>query len=181
MMIELFIRFFLIGAFTIGGGLATIPHLIDLSQVTGWFDEVFLMRMIAISESTPGPIGINLATIVGIRSAGLFGGLVASFAISLTGITVMLLIAPSLTHYRNHRLVKRALQGLRPTMLSLILSSALILWVRTIFEIIDQPILLGYGIAIIIISGLGLALFKLKSFHIILLCALCGWGISFIL
>ena len=97
MMIELFIRFFLIGAFTIGGGLATIPHLIELSAVTGWFDEKFLMTMIAISESTPGPIGINMATVVGVKSAGLFGGLIASLAVSLAGIGVMLLIAPSLT------------------------------------------------------------------------------------
>lgn len=181
MMIELFIRFFLIGAFTIGGGLATIPHLIELSQVTGWFDEKFLMTMIAISESTPGPIGINMATVVGVRSAGVFGGVVASVAVSLAGIIVMLLIAPSLTKYRNNVLLKRVLQGLRPTMIGLILSSAFILWSRTFSDLMLSPILLGYGILLVTISWIGLQTFKLKSFHIIIICALCGWGISFIL
>ncbi len=181
MMLELFIRFFLIGAFTIGGGLATIPHLIELSAVTGWFDEKFLMTMIAISESTPGPIGINMATVVGVKSAGLFGGLVASLAVSLAGIVVMLLIAPSLTKYRNNILLKRVLQGLRPTMLGLILSSAFILWSRTFIDIVDNPFLLGYGLFLVIVSWLGLQFFKLKSFQIIVVCALCGWGLSFIL
>jgi chromate transporter len=181
MMIELFIRFFLIGAFTIGGGLATIPHLIELSQVTGWFDEKFLITMIAISESTPGPIGINMATVVGVKSAGLFGGLVASVAVSLAGIGVMLLIAPSLTKYRNNILLKRVLKGLKPTMLGLILSSAFILWTRTFWDLMLSPILLGYGVMLIVLSWIGLQVFKLKSFQIILLCALCGWGLSFIL
>lgn len=181
MMIELFIRFFLIGAFTIGGGLATIPHLIELSQVTGWFDESFLMTMIAISESTPGPIGINMATVIGVKSAGLFGGVIASIAVSLAGIIVMLIIAPSLTKYRNNILLKRVLQGLRPTMLGLILSSAFILWSRTFLELVLNPVLLAYGLALVIISWVSLHTLKLKSFHIIIICALCGWGISFIL
>jgi chromate transporter len=181
MILNLFIRFLLIGTFTIGGGLATIPHLIELSQTTGWFSESFLMTMIAISESTPGPIGINMATVVGVKIAGLFGGIVASIGVSLSGIILMLMIAPSLSKYRNNRVVIRILKGLRPTMLALILSSAFLLWSRTVLDLLFNPILIGYGVVmVVILSGL-LVKFNLKSYQIILISALCGWGLSFIL
>jgi chromate transporter len=181
MIFNLFIRFLLIGTFTIGGGLATIPHLIELSQVTGWFSESFLMTMIAISESTPGPIGINMATVVGVRVAGVFGGLVASIGVSLAGIILMLIIAPSLSKYRNNRIVVRILKGLKPTMIALILSSAFLLWSRTVMDLFFHPILVGYGIVMVIALSALLVKFQLKSYQIILISALCGWGLSFIL
>jgi chromate transporter len=181
MIINLFIRFLLIGTFTIGGGLATIPHLIELSQTTGWFSESFLMTMIAISESTPGPIGINMATVVGVKIAGLFGGLVASIGVSLAGILLMLLIAPSLSKYRNNRIVIRILKGLKPTMIALILSSAFLLWARTIMDLFFHPILLAYGFIMVVVLSALLVKFQLKSYQIILISALCGWGLSFIL
>lgn len=181
MIINLFIRFLLIGTFTIGGGLATIPHLIELSQTTGWFSESFLMTMIAISESTPGPIGINMATVVGVKIAGLFGGLVASIGVSLSGVLLMLMIAPSLSKYRNNRIVIRILKGLKPTMIALILSSAFLLWARTITDLFFHPILIGYGILMVTLLSALLGRFQLKSYQIILISALCGWGLSFIL
>ena len=73
-LLPLFIEFFKIGLFAVGGGMATIPFLQELSQRTGWFSERFITDMIAISESTPGPIGINMATYVGFNLAGVAGG-----------------------------------------------------------------------------------------------------------
>jgi len=181
MILNLFVRFVLIGAFTIGGGLATIPHLIELGQTTGWFDESFLMTMIAISESTPGPIGINMATVVGVKIAGPFGGLVASVGVSLAGIILMLIIAPSLSKYRNNPIVLRILKGLKPTMIALILSSAFLLWRNTFFDLLVFPILIVYGVIMIGVLSFLLHHFKLKSYQIILISALCGWGLSFIL
>lgn len=181
MYLDLLIRFLLIGTFTIGGGLATIPHLIELGQTTGWFDERFLMTMIAISESTPGPIGINMATVVGVKIAGLFGGIVASIGVALSGVIMMLLIAPSLSKYRNNRYVARILKGLRPSMIGLILSSAFLLWRNTFLDLITSTPLMVYGTIMVVLLSACLHFFKLKSFQIILISALCGLGFSFIL
>ena len=81
--LSLFFEFFKIGLFAIGGGLATLPFLLNLSEKTGWFTEQQLVQMIAVSESTPGPVGVNMATFVGVQSAGVFGGLIATVALVL--------------------------------------------------------------------------------------------------
>ena len=79
--VTLFFEFFKIGLFAIGGGLATIPFLFQLTEKFDWFDVAELTNMIAVSESTPGPLGINMATYAGIQAAGLFGGIVATLGL----------------------------------------------------------------------------------------------------
>ena len=76
--LRLFWEFFKTGLFAIGGGMATLPFLHDIGEATGWFTQAQLMNMLAVSESTPGPIGINMATYVGCNVAGFFGGVVAT-------------------------------------------------------------------------------------------------------
>ena len=76
--IQLFVEFFKAGLFAVGGGMATIPFLYDISDKTGWFTHAQLTDMIAISESTPGPIGVNMATYVGFTSAGIHGSIIAT-------------------------------------------------------------------------------------------------------
>ncbi|MFI3230124.1 MAG: chromate transporter, partial [bacterium] len=78
--VNLFIEFFQIGLFAVGGGMATIPFLQRMGERTGWFEQELISDMVAISESTPGPIGVNMATYVGYNIAGIFGGIVASLA-----------------------------------------------------------------------------------------------------
>ena len=75
--LELYVRFFMVGLFAVGGGLATLPFLTSMGETTGWFDAIDISNMVAISESTPGPIGINMATYVGYEQGGFLGALLA--------------------------------------------------------------------------------------------------------
>ena len=116
----LFFEFLLIGSFAIGGGLATIPFLINLIDKYQWFSFTTLMDMIAVSESTPGPIGINMATYVGYLVSGVLGSLIASFAVFLPGFIFMLFIGKSYEKYKTHPIVKKIFYGIRPTITALI-------------------------------------------------------------
>ncbi|MCF0123847.1 MAG: chromate transporter [Ruminiclostridium sp.] len=95
--LRLYWEFFVVGCFSVGGGMATVPFLFDLSTRTGWFTAADLASMIAISEATPGPIGINMATYVGTHSAGYFGGLVATLGEITPSIVVILIVASILS------------------------------------------------------------------------------------
>ena len=119
-LISLFFEFFLIGLFLFGGGLAAIPFLQQLGERTGWFALQQLMDMIAVSEATPGPIGINMATYVGYTVAGVPGGVVATFGLVLPTAIIALIVARLLIRFKDNRIVKSAFYGLRPASLALI-------------------------------------------------------------
>lgn len=130
----LFIEFLIIGSFSVGGGLATLPFLYNLADRYTWFDRVTLIDMIAISESTPGPIGINMATYAGFKAAGFFGGLVASIALMITGIVFMIIIAKMMDKFKEHIIIKKIFYGLRPTVAALISYAAYQMISVTLFE-----------------------------------------------
>ncbi len=88
----LFFEFFKAGLFAIGGGMATIPFLFDVGEKTGWFTAAELADMIAISESTPGPIGVNMATFVGVRVAGVPGGIIATVGLVLPSVIIIIAV-----------------------------------------------------------------------------------------
>ncbi len=121
----LFEQFFLIGLFAVGGGAATIPFLFDLSQKYGWFSPADLTNMIAISEATPGPIGVNMATFAGIKTAGLFGGVVATFGLVLPSFIIITLIVKILTRFDCKVMFNQILKPLLPAVAALILNAAL--------------------------------------------------------
>lgn len=121
--LQLFIEFFKIGLFAIGGGLATIPFLQNLGETTKWFDQELISNMIAISESTPGPIGINMATYVGYNVAGFFGGVVATMGEILPSIIIVVLFSKSLEKLTGNIYVKDAFYGMRPAVTGLIASA----------------------------------------------------------
>lgn len=123
--LQLFAEFFKIGLFSIGGGLATLPFLQELVETRGWITASQLLDMIAVSESTPGPLGINTATFVGNAAAGVFGGVVAILGIVAPSIVIIVLIARSLSAFGDHPLVKGAFSGVRPTVAGLIGAVAL--------------------------------------------------------
>ena len=102
-LLRLFIEFFKIGLFAIGGGMATIPFLRQLSLSTGWFPPQLITDMIAISESTPGPIGINMATYVGYNIAGPAGGIAATLGEILPAIIIVTLVSKSLEKFSNNK------------------------------------------------------------------------------
>ena len=90
--LQLFWEFFKTGLFAIGGGMATLPFLYDMADKTGWFTRAQLADMIAVSESTPGPIGVNMATYTGFTTAGIPGSLVATLGLVLPSIVIIIII-----------------------------------------------------------------------------------------
>ncbi len=124
-LIRLLFEFFKVGLFAIGGGLATIPFLQEMSVNTGWFTLQQLADMVAISESTPGPIGINMASYVGYLTAGVNGEIVATLGIITPSIIIILLIAKFLKSFKNNEYVKSAFYSMRPASSALIASATL--------------------------------------------------------
>lgn len=122
---KLFYEFFMIGLFSIGGGLATLPFLSELGQRTGWYSALDLSNMIAISESTPGPIGINMATYAGFTSTGILGGLVASLSLIIPSIIIILIISKILNKFKENHTIQSAFYGLRPASTALILVASI--------------------------------------------------------
>lgn len=119
-LLRLFIEFFKIGLFAIGEGMATIPFLRQLSLSTGWFPPQLITDMIAISESTPGPIGINMATYVGYNIAGPAGGIAATLGEILPAIIIVTLVSKSLEKFSNNKQIDHIFYGLRPAVTGLI-------------------------------------------------------------
>ena len=123
-LLRLFYEFFKIGLFAIGGGMATIPFLQKLGESTGWFHQSLITDMIAISESTPGPIGINMATYVGYNVAGVFGGIVATLGEILPSIIIVVLFSKSLEKFTGNQKVESAFYGMRAAVTGLIAAAA---------------------------------------------------------
>lgn len=123
--LRLFYEFFKVGLFSVGGGLATIPFLQHLGAASGWFTTADLTNMIAISESTPGPMGVNTATYVGFTVGGVPGAVIATLGLTAPSIVVILIIAGFLQKFRQSRGVEAVFYGLRPASTALI-SAALI-------------------------------------------------------
>ncbi len=118
--LRLFWEFFKTGLFAVGGGLATLPFIYDISDRTGWFTYQQIADMIAVSESTPGPIGVNTATYVGYITGGLPGSIVATLGLVTPAIIIILIIASCLKKFRENRFVDHAFYGLRPASAGLI-------------------------------------------------------------
>lgn len=118
--LRLFFEFFKTGLFSVGGGLATVPFLYDISDKTGWFTHSQLADMIAVGESTPGPMGVNMATYVGYTSAGIPGAVIATVGLVLPSMIVILIIARVLQKFRQNKYVDAGFYGLRPCSLGLI-------------------------------------------------------------
>ena len=128
-LLKLFWEFFQTGLFAIGGGMATVPFLQDISAKTGWYTAGQLADMIAVSESTPGPLGVNMATYVGYTvgsqqlggpGMGVLGAITATVGLIAPSVIIIMVIAFFLKKFRNSKLVDGALYGLRPASVALI-------------------------------------------------------------
>ena len=124
-LVQLFLEFCRVGLFSVGGGLATIPFLTDLGERTGWFGAGDLANMIAISESTPGPMGVNMATYVGFHTAGVVGGVVATVGLIFPSVVIILIIAGFLEKFRQSKAVDAVFYGLRAASVALITAALL--------------------------------------------------------
>lgn len=140
--LRLFWEFFKTGLFAIGGGMATIPFLYDISDATGWFTHNDLANMIAVSESTPGPIGVNMATYVGFITGmngngtvgAILGAVIATLGLITPCILVILVIAAILKSFRDNAHVNHAFYGLRPASTGLIAAAGLSVIVANLFQ-----------------------------------------------
>lgn len=132
--LRLFFEFFKTGLFSVGGGMATLPFLYSMSDSTGWFTHAQLADMIAVSESTPGPIGVNMASYVGFTTAGIPGAIVATVGLVTPSVIVILIIAKILAAFRQNKYVDAAFYGLRPCSLGLIAAAGLLVVKIALFD-----------------------------------------------
>ena len=139
--LQLYWEFFKTGLFAVGGGMATLPFLKDIGEKTGWYTYADLMNMLAVSESTPGPIGINMATYVGFTAGGPLGALVATLGEVTPSIVVILIVAALLKSFRDNKYVNNAFYGLRPASTGLIGAAC----VAVILEVLTSVIVLSEG------------------------------------
>ena len=128
--LELFIGFLTVGLFSFGGAYAAIPLIRDVVLSYGWIGEDELTNMIAISESTPGPIMVNLATYVGSSKAGILGGTVATFAVVFPAYIIILLIMALLKKLMGNKYMQAALRGLKPCIIGIILATGCVMIIK---------------------------------------------------
>ncbi|MCR5785485.1 MAG: chromate transporter [Eubacterium sp.] len=118
-------EFFKTGLFSVGGGLATLPFLYEMAGKYSWFSTDTLADMLAVSESTPGPIGINMATYAGIKAAGIGGGIVATLALICPSIIVICIIAKMLDKFKDSKMVNAVMGIIRPAATGLIAAAGI--------------------------------------------------------
>ncbi len=194
--IKLFYEFLKTGLFSIGGGLATLPFLKDMAQKYPWFTSHQLTDMIAISESTPGPIGVNMATYAGFKAgiteggilSGLFGSFTATFALVLPSVIVIIIISKILEKFRKSKTVDDAFYGLRPASAGLILGAMLDVFISALFfgdkldeiiNVFDIVNIFNFK-AIILFLVSFILIMKLKKVHpILFILGGCIFGIVF--
>ena len=180
--LQLFWEFFKTGLFAVGGGLATIPFLKDITLKYPWFTPQDLLDMIAVSESTPGPMGVNSATYAGFQAAGIPGALVATCSLVLPSVIVIILVSRALNRFKDSRLVQDGFYGLRPASAGLIFGALLEVFAAALFH---TELWTGLGSlgavfnlpAIAFFLILSLAIWKLPRIHPIVFIgvgALCG-------
>lgn len=133
--LQLFYEFFKVGLFAIGGGMATFPFLTALAEKSGWYTQQQLIDMVAIAESTPGPIGVNTATYVGFTTAGLPGALIASLGLITPSVIVILIIARVLAKFKDSKLVQDVFYGLRPASTGLIAAAGFSVVLVSLFDL----------------------------------------------
>ncbi len=180
--IRLFYEFFKAGLFAIGGGLATLPFLKQISLRYPWFTPSDMMDMIAVSESTPGPIGVNSATYAGFHAAGVPGALTATCSLVLPSVIIIILVSRALDRFRDSPLVENGFYGLRPASAGLIFGAMLEVFAASLLhtECWNGIASLGAVInvpALLLFLMFSLGIRKLKKVHpivFILIGAVCG-------
>lgn len=165
--LQLFYEFFKIGLFSLGGGLATLPFLMELAEKYPWYTASQLADMIAISESTPGPIGINMATYAGFHAAGIPGALIATGSLVLPSILIIVLIAKFLSNFSENPTVKAVFYGIRPAVSALITSAVIGLFRTTLLLKNEEgSVTVVWGVLILaVVSFLLMNIPRLKKLH----------------
>lgn len=181
LVLKLFWEFFKIGLFSIGGGLATLPFLEELMNKTNWFTSQDLSNLIAISECTPGPLGVNMSTYVGTLVLGPGGGVVATLGLMAPSIIIIILIAVFLKNFSKLPVVQNVFAGLRPASTGLIAVACVSVAKVALFDIAlftsTSNILSLFKIKEIVLALLlfiGIKKFKKHPVVYIIIAAACG-------
>ena len=187
--LKLFFEFFKTGLFAVGGGMATIPFLYEMADSTGWFTRNDLANMIAVSESTPGPIGVNMATYVGFITgseiAGLptaiLGAVTATLGLITPAVIIILIISAFLKSFRDNKYLDSAFYGLRPASTGLITAAGLSVAVTVVFP--QTVSLAGFNWKGVVLAAVLIVLMnikKLKKLHpIVFIAASAVAGVVF--
>ena len=171
-LLIMFLEFFKTGLFAVGGGLATIPFLMDMSDKYHWFSQSELANMIAVAESTPGPIGVNTATYAGVTTYGIIGGIIATLGLVLPSYLVIVIISKILEKFRENKITQNVFYGLRPTVAGLITVAAYALLNTTVFP--DLVLNIKALVMLLVFTLLVLSYKKLNPIVVILLGAVIG-------
>lgn len=174
-LFQLFFEFFKIGLFAIGGGLVTIPFLYDLASKTGWFSANVLVDMIAISESTPGPIGVNMATYVGFYTNGIIGGIIATLGIIFPSLVIIIVISKVLEKVKDNPIIKNIFYGFRPVALALILTAGLDIIFNNILNFANDVITIIKSIVLFSILLISIRKIKIHPIFYIIISAFLGF------
>ena len=161
---ELFWNFFVVSSFTFGGAYGAIPLIRDMVLSNGWLDEEKLSYMIAVSESTPGPIMVNLATYVGSDQAGFWGALVATIAVVLPAFLVILLVTGLMKTVIKNPWVQAALRGVKPCVVGIVVATGLYMTVESLLaEATSRPDFAAVGVLAALLGVLGIYRWKTKK------------------
>ena len=137
--LSLFLTFLKIGAVSFGGGYGMLALIRETVVGNGWLTEAELLNFIAVSESTPGPIAINMATFIGASQGGAFGAVCATLGVILPSFVIILVISALLKNFIKYKGVQAAMTGIRPAVVALIVATGLILTLETLFGVGNVP------------------------------------------
>ena len=178
--LDLFLGFLKIGCFAFGGAYGAIPLIRDMVMSYGWLSDEMMAYMIAVSESTPGPIMVNLATYIGSSQAGFWGALIATFAVVLPSFLIILLITALLKTALKNKYVQAILRGLQPCVIGIVLATGIYMILKNCFGTISNATVNPHAIVItvlLVVSMFGykrLAKKKLSPIGLIILSAILG-------
>jgi chromate transporter len=178
-LLELFIAFFKVGCFAFGGAYGAIPLIRDVVLSYGWLDDNMLTYMIAVSESTPGPIMVNLATYVGSSQAGILGSVIATLAVVLPSFIIILLLTALLKRVLKNPYVQAILCGLKPCMIGIILATGVYMIIKNGIVIKDsimlvRPLILTLALGMIYFGSRKIKKGGISPILLICLSALAG-------
>ena len=187
--LKLFLTFLKIGAVSFGGGYGMISLIRDDCLSNAWLTEEELLNFIAVAESTPGPIAVNMASFVGSSQGGILGAFLATLGVVLPSFVVILLIASVFTRLLKYAGVKATLGGIRPAIIALILGTAATMFLSLVFGIKNAGSTFSFDfksaivLVVVLLISFGCSKWKKKQFSPILLILISGalgivlWGV----
>lgn len=178
--LDLFLGFLKVGCFAFGGAYGAIPLIRDVVMSYGWISDEMLTYMIAVSESTPGPIMVNLATYIGSNQAGFMGALIATFAVVLPSFLIILLVTALLKTALKNKYVQALLRGLKPCVIGIVLATGSYMVLKNCFGAISNVIINVKAVIITVLLAASMLLYihfakkKLSPISLIIISAILG-------